>query len=179
MSHFSILRVDNYDPVNVGKKNRRLYTVYGIIPGLILIAFNLSTFGPMSSSVKYLISIPIIIIAAVLIVIKVRKNNENLKPIGEVEITQSCLKKRISDSLTEIDYQTIRELTLAKHMPSTRFVESKGRYFSYLLKIEFIDGEEETLVVADRSIDQNHKISVLDTIRTLKKIVHFSVKIDI
>jgi hypothetical protein len=178
MSHFSILRVDHYDPVVVGKRNRRLYTVYGIIPGLMLVAFNLSSIGSMSFGLKYLISAPVILIAAVLIVIKVRKNNENLKPIGEVEITQSCLKKRIGDSVTEIDYRIVKELTLSKHMPSTRLAEIKGRYFSYLLKIESIDGEEETLVVADRSIDQNHKLSVLDTIKTLKKIVHFSVIID-
>lgn len=178
MSRFRILRVDHYDPVIVGKRNRRLYTVYGIIPGLILVAFNLSSIGSMSFGLKYLISVPLIIAAAVLIVIKVRKNNESLKPIGEVEITQSCLKKRIGDSLTEINYQTIRELTLTKHMPSTRLVESKGRYFSYLLKVESIDGEEEIFVVADRSIDQNHKLSVLDTFKTLKKIVSFSVIID-
>ncbi|MCX6301042.1 MAG: hypothetical protein NTW82_02565 [Bacteroidia bacterium] len=179
MSHFRILRVDHYDPVIVGKRNRRLYTVYGIIPGLILVAFNLSSIGSMSYGLKYLISVPLIIVGAVLIMIKVRKNNENLKPIGEVEITQSCLKKRIGDSLTEIDFQNVKELTLTKHMPSTRLAESKGQYYSYILKIESIDGEEDTFVVTDRSIDQNHKLSVLDTIKTLKKIVHFSVVINV
>ena len=179
MSRFRILRVDHYDPVIVGKRNRRLYTVYGIIPGLAIVIFNLINFGSMDFGLKYLISIIVIIPAAIYITVKVRANNANLKPIGEVEITQSGIKKNIGDVITEFNYQSVKELTLTKHMPSTRLAESKGQYYSYILKIESIDGEEDTFVVTDRSIDQNHKLSVLDTIKTLKKIVHFSVVINV
>ncbi|MFH0843211.1 MAG: hypothetical protein V1903_11390 [Bacteroidota bacterium] len=179
MSHFRILRVDHYDPVAIGRKNRRLYTVFGIIPGLTIVIFNLLSIGKLDHWVTYLFSIIVALPAAIIIMVKTRRNNEKLKPIGEIEITQSALKKRIGYSATVISYTDVKELTLTKHMPSTRLTDSKGQYFSYIIKIESIDGEEDTFVVADRSIDQNQKISVLDTLKTLKKIVHFEIKINV
>ncbi len=179
MSRFIILRVDHYDPVTIGKRNRRLYTVYGVIPGLFIVAINLLELKSIGFGLKYLISALIAIPAAVLIILKVRANNKNLKPIGEIEITQSGIKKLIGDVITEYNYQSVKELTLTKHMPATRMKESKSGYYSYILKIEMIDGEEESLVIADRSVDHDHKISMADTIKTLKKLVPFEVKIDI
>jgi len=178
MSHFKILRVDHYDPEILGRRNRLLYTIYGVIPMLFITAFNLATIGTMSDALKYLISLPVLILFSVLLLRKVRKNN-NLDTIGEIEITQSGLKKKVGDSITDYRFQSVRELTMTKHMPATRLKESKSGYFSYILKIEFNDGHEETLVVSDRSVDYNHRLSVLDTIKTLKKIVPFNVQINI
>ncbi len=178
MSHFKILRVDHHNPASLGKRNRLLYTIYGIIPMLFITAFNLVNKGLISDVLKILISLPVVILFSVLLLRKVRKNN-NLDTIGEIEVTQSGLKKRLGDSLTEYNFQSVKELTLTKHMPATRLKESKSGYFSYILKIEFNDGHEETLVVSDRSVDYNHKLSVLDTIKTLKKIVPFNVQINI
>jgi hypothetical protein len=177
MSRFRILRVDHYDPVRLGKRNRLLYTIYGIIPMLFITAFNLVGIGLISDELKILISLPVVILFSVLLLRKVRKNNK-LDIIGEIEITQSALKKKIGDSVTEYKFQSVKELTLTKHMPATRLKESKSGYFSFILKIEFINGHEETLVVSDRSVDYDHKLSVLDTIKTLKKIVPFKVNIN-
>jgi len=47
------------------------------------------------------------------------------------------------------------------------------------MRIKSNDGEEESFVVSDRSIDHNHKLSVLNTLKTLKKIVHFNVILEI
>ena len=110
---------------------------------------------------------------------KVRSNINNLKTIGELEITQSCLKKLIGDSLTEYKFQLIKELRLIRHIPATRIKESKSGYFSYILKITFHDLSDESIVVSDRSIDHNRKLSIKDTMKTLKKIVPFDVIIEL
>lgn len=102
-----------------------------------------------------------------------------MKQIGEIEITQSCLRKWIGDSMTEYRFQLIKELRLIKHLPSTSVKESKGRYFSYILKISLHDGTDESIIVSDRSVDHNNKISFAETMRTLKKITHFNVILEL
>jgi hypothetical protein len=67
---------------------------------------------------------------------------------------------------------------LTKHLPATRLSESKSGFFSYILKIVFHDIPDDTIVVSDRSIDHLHKISITETLRTLKKIVSFDVIIE-
>jgi hypothetical protein len=108
-----------------------------------------------------------------------RATIDNLKTIGEIEITQSGIKKKIGDATSEYSFSLIRELKLIKHIPATRIRESKSRYFSYILKIIFHNKPEELLVVCDRSVDHNQKISLADTMKTLKKIVPFPVTIEI
>jgi hypothetical protein len=179
MSKFRILRIDHFDPVSIGKKNRFLYTVYGIIPTLFIISFNLGNYGPMSYALRLLISLPILILLYFFLLRKMRSTIDNLKTIGEIEITQSGIRKRIGDATCEYSFQLIKELKLIKHIPATRIRESKSRYFSYILKIIFHNKPEELLVVSDRSIDHNQKISLADTMKTLKKIVPFPVTLEI
>jgi len=177
MSRFRILRVDHYNPVSVGKKNRLLYTIFGLIPTLFILSFQIIGYGSTHYNTKLIISILILAIVYYFLLRKIRSNN-NLMTIGDIEITQSGLKKRLGDVLTEYNFVTIKDLTLQKHLPSTSPKESKSRYFSYILKITLTDGSEESLVVSDRSIDHDHKISILETFKTLKKIVNFDVIID-
>ena len=178
MSHFRILQVDHYDPVSLGRKNRILYTIYGVIPSLIIMSVNLSTLHSKNSGIILFISIPVLGLIIFFLLRKIRSDINNLKTIGEIEITQSGLKKRIGDSLTEYNFKSVKELTLTKHMPATRIKESKNRYFSYILKIVLNDSSEESIVVSDRSLDHSHKLSVADTFKTLKKIVPFEVHIN-
>jgi hypothetical protein len=179
MSRFRILRIDHYDPVSVGKRNRLLYTIYGIIPTLFVLSFNLGHYGTMSYGLRLIISLPVLALIYILLLKKMRSDIDNIKTIGEIEITQSGLKKRLGDSMADYNFQLIKEIRLTKHIPATRIRESKSRYFSYILKITFHNRPEETLVVCDRSVDNNQKISITDTLKTLKKIVHFDVIIDI
>jgi len=179
MSRFRILRVDHSDPVRIGKKNRLLYAIYAIIPTLFLLSFNTVLFGGFSYRIRLMISIPLLGLIYFLLLRKMRSTINNLKTIGELEITQSCLRKRIGDSMSEYSFRLIKELILIKHIPATRLKESKSRYFSYILKIVFNDRPEETVVVSDRSVDHDHKISIADTLKTLKKLVPFDVKIEI
>ena len=180
MSHFRILRVDHQDPAALGKKNRILYAIItGSAPLIGVMTINLPDLLNLSKSV-YLITTPVAFLLFIILLLlvhrKIKKNN-NMDTIGHIEITQAGLNKKTGDSITEYSFQSVKELTLTKHMPATRQKESKSGYFSYILKIEFADGREESLIVGDRSIDHGQKISVLDTMKTLKKIVPFNVSI--
>lgn len=179
MSRFRILRIDHFDPESIGKKTRFIYTIYGIIPTLFILSFNLGHYGGLSYTIRLIISIPILALIYIFLLKKMRSTINNLETIGEIEITQSCLKKRIGDSVSEYNYHLIKELRLVRHIPATRIRESKSRYFSYILKIVFHNKPEESLVVSDRSIDLNQKISITETMKTLKKIVPFDVIIEL
>jgi len=179
MSRFRILRIDHYDPETLGKKNRLLFAIYGVIPTLFFLVINIARELGFSSEIGIVILALLLAGTYVYLIRKLRATINKIKTIGELEVTQSVLRKRIGDSMDEYYFDVIKEVSLTKHIPATRPMESKGRYFSYILKITSNDETEESMVVADRSVDQNQKISLADTIKTLKKIVPFNVKIEI
>jgi hypothetical protein len=179
MSRFRIHRIDHYDPARIGKKYRIIYLICVLIPFIFMNAFQILMGLNLNFNTIFLASLPVIIMVYILLLRKVRSNTRDIKQIGEIEITQSCLRKWIGDSMTEYSFHNIKELRLIKHLPSTSVKESKGRYFSYILKICLADSKEESLIVSDWSIDHNHKISLADTMKTLKKIVHFDVILEI
>ncbi|HZL76510.1 MAG TPA: hypothetical protein VFB97_02300, partial [Bacteroidales bacterium] len=177
MSRFRILRVDHYDPVKVGRKNRIFYSIYGVIPTLFILAIDIGAMNSKHSNLILYGSMPFLGLILFFLLRKIRSDIKNLKTIGEIEITQSGLKKKIGDSQTDYNFSAIKELTLTKHMPGTKMTESKSRYFSYILKIALKDGFEELMVVSDRSIDHDHKLSIADTMKTLKRIAPIKVNI--
>jgi len=179
MSRFRILRVDYYDPQITGKKTRFLHTIYILIPFFIMTAFNLGQLFGMGYLLTIIILIPFLLLIWIFLIRKVRSEIKNLKTIGEIEITKSGIRKRLGDATYDYNYQIIKCLHLSKHIPATRIMESKTRYFSYILKIILWNKQEELLVVSDRSLDHNHKISLAETMRTLKKIVPFEVTIEL
>lgn len=178
MSRFNILRIDHYDPAAVGRRNRIIFTIYGIIPTLFITLINLGNIWEKSLTFRLAISLPILVIIYIFLLWKLRSTINKIKPIGDIEITRSLIRKRLGDSITEFQFDLIKQIRLSKHLPATRMRESKSGYFSYILKIVFHDLPDDTIVVSDRSIDHNHKISISDTIKTLKKIVPFEVLIE-
>jgi len=179
MSRFRIHRIDHYDPVKVGRKYRIIYSICVLIPLVFMNAVQLLMNLDLNFNIIFLACLPVIIMVYFILLKKVRSNTKDLKQIGEIEITQSCLRKWIGDSLTEYGFHLIKELRLVKHLPSTSVKESKGRYFTYILKIRLTDEAEESLIVSDRSIDHNNKISLAETMKTLKKIVRFDVILEL
>ena len=178
MSRFSILRIDHYDPAAVGRKNRILFSIFILIPGTASILINLGNVLRIDFILRLVILLPLLGIIYFILLKKLRAAIKNIKPIGDIEITKSSVRKRIGDALTKYDFESIKEIRLTKHLPATRIRESKSGYFSYILKIVFHDIPDDTLVVSDRSIDHDHKISITDTLKTLKKIVPFEVVIE-
>jgi hypothetical protein len=179
MSRFRIHRIDHYDPARVGRKYRIIYALCVLIPFIFMNAFQILSGLELNFNIIFLACLPVIIMVYILLLRKVRTNSKEMKQIGEIEITQSCLRKWIGDAMTEYGFQNIKDLRLTKHLPSTSLKESKGMYFSYILKIGLLNGTDESLIVSDRSVDHNHKISLADTMRTLKKIVHFDVILEL
>jgi len=87
------------------------------------------------------------------------------------------IKKRIGDSITKYDFQTIKGLELEKHIPSVTAKDSKSGYFSYILRIFFYNSSTESLVVSDKPIDRRQNLSILETMKTLKKIIQPDIRI--
>jgi hypothetical protein len=179
MSRFRIHRIDHYDPARVGRKYRTIYAICVLTPFAFMNIVQLLMNLDLNFNAIFLALLPVIIMGYFILLKKVRSNTQNLKQIGEIEITQSCLRKWIGDSMTEYHFHLIRELRLTKHLPATSVKESKGIYFSYILKISLLGNKEESLIISDRSVDHNHKISFADTMKTLKKIVRFDVILEL
>lgn len=179
MSRFRIHRMDHYDPAKAGRKYRIIYAICALTPIVFMNVAQLFMNLDVNFNAIFLACLPVIVMVYFILLKKVRCNTRNMKQIGEIEITQSCLRKWIGDSMTEYSFQFIKELRLTKHLPSTSVKESKGSYYSYILKIILTDRTEESLIVSDRSIDHNNKISLAETMRTLKKIVRFDVILEI
>lgn len=101
---------------------------------------------------------------------KLKAYNRNLKIIGYVEFTKSCLVKHLGDSVSDFDYNQIRSIELHKHIPAVTMLESKSGFFTYTLSIEFIDSHKETLIISDLPVGKGADLSITETLRTLKRL---------
>jgi hypothetical protein len=108
---------------------------------------------------------------------KIKSEKKLIKIIGEIEFTRTLIRKRIADSVTEYDYQSIESIELERHIPSDTVKESKTGYFSYIIKIIFTDSRMEMLVISDRPVDNKYDISIVETMKTLKKIIYPEISI--
>jgi hypothetical protein len=102
---------------------------------------------------------------------KLKADLRKIKTIGEVEFTRTCIKKRLGDIYIEYDFKLIKELELSKHIPGLSPKDSKSGYFSYILKIIFKNLKTESIIVSDRPIDKKQDLSIIETFKTLKKLI--------
>lgn len=179
MSRYRILRIDHYDPESIGKKNRLLFTIYGVLPTLFILIINLTRETGLNSEIGIIVLAIVLAGTYYFLIRKLRSTINKIKTIGELEITRSLLRKRLGDSVTEYSFEQIKDIRLIKHIPATRIKESKSRYFSYIMKINFHNLTEESMVISDMSVDHNQKMSLADTMKTLKKIVPFELTMEI
>lgn len=177
MSRFKILQINDSDPVSFGRKNRRVFFIYSIIPTAIMILFNIYTNFDNKPLILLVIFIPPASLLYLYLIRRLRHTTRQLKTIGDIEFTTSCINKRIGDSLTVYKYPMIKRLEVEEHIPATSMKDTKGGYFSYILKIIFNDKHTESIVVSDKSIDPRPKLSILETLKTLKKMVGFEIRL--
>jgi hypothetical protein len=171
MSRFRIYRIEHFDPLIVGKKKRRLAFMTGIGSVLIIIVFQICV---QFLNVNYLIilsALPFILALSIYLNSRLKTDLRKIRTIGEIEFTKSCIKKKLGDIYIEYDFHLIRELELRKHIPAISPEDSKSGYFSYILKITFNDSITESLILSDRPVDRKQDISIVETLRTLKKII--------
>jgi len=171
MSSYRIYKIDHFNPKIIGKNKRRLATIFSITTIIFIIVFQI---GIQLLHIQFLIilsTIPLFLVFSFYLNSKLKADLRKIKSIGEIEFTKTCLKKRIGDIYVEYDFKLIKELELRKHIPGLSPEHSKSGYFSYILKIVFINLQTESIIVSDRPIDKKQDLSIVETFKTLKKLI--------
>lgn len=172
MSRFIIYQINHYDPQIFGRKKRRLLYIYSgiVLTSTILLQIFFTVFH---FEVFLLVSVlmPLIFASFLYLRSKVKPYLKEIKTIGDIEFTKSGIKKRIGDSQTEYEFASIEKIELQQHIPEISPTRVTGDYFSYILKIVFKNSHTESLVVSGKSADKRLNLSIVDTMRTLKKLI--------
>jgi hypothetical protein len=178
MSRFKIYQINHYDPKLVGKKKRRLAVLYGALFSISYLAFHICVIIlHIKPFIVFLTLVPPVLGLYIWLHHKLKSDLKRIKTIGDIEFTRNSIKKRIGDSLTEYEFREIEKLELQKHIPSIDSGGAKNGYFSYILNIIFINSSTESLVVSDRPVDKRQNLSIVDTLKTLKKIIQPQINI--
>jgi hypothetical protein len=126
----------------------------------------------------YSIAFPLILGLSIYLQYRLKSDLKKIKTIGDIEFTRTGIRKRIGDSLTEYEFHSIAKLELQKHIPAVTAGDGKSGYFSYILKIIFNNSSSESLVISDKPTDTKQDLSVVDTMKTLKKIIKSQISIE-
>lgn len=179
MSRYRIYQIDHFDPRIAGQKKRRLVVYYAILSFLFALVFIVSLMAlKINASLLFTVWTPLYIAFFLYLNSKIRSDLKHTKIIGEIEFTRTGIKKKIGDSLTEYEFRTINKIELQKHFPTVHINDSKSGYFTYILRIIFINYASESLVVSDKPIDDKLDICIVETMKTLKKIIKTEITIE-
>lgn len=179
MSSFKIYQIDHFDPRIAGQKKRRLVVYYAILSLLFAFVFIVCLLAlKINMSLLFAVWTPLYVGFFLYLNYKIRSDLKHTKIIGEIEFTRTGIKKRIGDSLTEYEFQTVKKLELQKHFPTVHLNDSKSGYFTYILKITFINLSSESLVVSDKPTDSKLDICIVETMKTLKRIIKPEITIE-
>jgi hypothetical protein len=178
VSRYSIYQINHFDPKIVGQKKRRLALLFGAVYPLFMLTFQIClNFLNINIIVLIITSFPVFLGLYFYMLFKVRSGLKQIKTIGDIEFTRTGIRKRIGDSLAEYKFQSIEKLELQKHIPAISPQNSNSGYFSHILKIVFINSSTELIVVSDKPADKRQNISIVDTMKTLKKIIQMEIVI--
>ena len=179
MSSFRIYQIDHFDPKSVGQKKRRLVVCIAILSLLFALVF-IVCLDAFKINMSLFIAVWTPLYAGFFLYLnyRIRSDLKHIKVIGEIEFTRTCIKKRIGDSFTEYDFQSINKLELQKHFPTLHINDSKSGYFTYILKITFTNFSSESLVVSDKPTDSKLDICIVETMKTLKRIIKPDITIE-
>jgi hypothetical protein len=180
MSRFTIYQINYYDPQILGRRKRRLLYIYtGIVLAFTLVIQLLTAVFHTEVLLFISVSMPLIFILFLYLRSKAKPDLNQIKTIGDIEFTQSGIKKRIGDSLTEYEFREIEKIELQKHIPDlSPIIRVSGGYFSYILKIVFRNSVTESLVISGKNSDHFKNLTIVDTMRTLKKIIKTEILIE-
>lgn len=177
MSKFLIYQIDHHDPVKVGRRRRIQFT---IVISFVMVIWSFINIGNAINSkmtIVFVLIFPFAILIFILNLFKMRKEANKIRSIGEIEFTTSLLRKRIGDCLSEYSYSTIQEIEIQSHIPSSTALDIKYACFSYILKINFTDLHSESIVVSGKSCDRRKKVTILETMKSLKKMTQLKIKL--
>jgi hypothetical protein len=170
MSKFKIYRAESFDPKEIGQRNKKLYFVYTIVFFLLLLTINLYyKFKDEHNSLILYFSILIVIICiTAFIIYKMRKQVNNLKTIGTLEFTKTCIKKEIGDLSTSYNYDKILQIQVEKYLRDLSISSNKYGSSFYILKITNKPNSQDHFIVSNMSIDLRRKIGIIDTLNIVK-----------
>jgi Ca2+/Na+ antiporter len=178
MSRYKIYQIDHFDPKLIGLRKRRLRVLYAVMFFVFFFTLQLSVvFLRVNMFLLFILYVILISSFYLYFHFKIKSEQKLIKTIGEIEFTRTIIRKRIADSVTEYDYRLIESIELERHIPSDTVKESKTGYFSYIIKIIFTDSRTEMLVISDKPVNSKYDISIVETMKTLKKIVHPEISI--
>lgn len=172
MSKYKIYQVNHYDPELVGKKRRQMGIIFGIASFILLVIYLIVN---QLTDNLYFILYPVILILIIgsyiffFRLIKIK--NKQFRTIGNIEFAKTGIRKEIGDSVSEYNYDSIRSIELIKHIPAVKMSESKSGFFTYILSLDFRDDHNERFVVSDQPAGERRNICIIDTIKTLEKII--------
>ena len=178
MSSFRIYQIDQFDPKIAGQNVRRqIIILVSLIPIIALIFGVLFAVNKISLELLLVFIIPIVGFY-IFHFVKIGSKIRNLKTIGEIEFTRTSIRKKIGDSLTEYDFQTIKKIELQKHLPFVGISGTLSDNVTYILKLIFRNSSSESIVVSSQPIDTRLNISIVETMKTLKQIIESEITID-
>lgn len=173
MSKYHIYRIDHFDPALIGRHKRQIALFYAIMSPVFVIIF---VFFHQILNVGLLILfftlIPVLLAFYLYLYFKLKSDNRKIESIGDLEFTRFGIRKHIGDSMEEFNYKSIIYLELKKHIPAVTMTESKSGFFTHLLSITFSDMHKETLVVSDLPTGKWQDLSITETMKTLRKVIH-------
>ena len=141
-----------------------MFTLCSSLVFVIWAIINIANATHNKMTLLFVLLFSVAIFIFVLYFLKLKRETKKIKVIGEIEFTTSLLRKRIGDSLTEYNYQTIKEIEIQKHIPATSAIDLQNGYFSYILKIIFTDLHSESIVISNKSINRRKKLTIIETL---------------
>ena len=178
MSRFIIYQINHYDPQIFGRRKRRLLYIYSGLVFVFMLAIQILISVFHIEVLLFLpVLMPLIFVSFFYLRSRFKPDIKQIKTIGEIEFTKSGIKKRIGDSHAEYEFRSIEKIELQKHIPEIKPISLTGPYFSYILKIVFKNSTTESLVVSNKSADERLNLSIVDTMRTLKKLIKTEIMI--
>lgn len=178
MSRFRIYQIDHFDPKIVGQHVRRQIILYAALSPILVLIFAIFLMAlKMSMEILLVIFIPLIGFY-IYYFTKLGSKIKNIKSIGEIEFTRTSVRKRIGDSITEYKFQQVKKFELQKHLPTVGISGNLSENFTYILKIIFLNSSSESIVVSSQPIDTKLNISIVETMKTLKKIIETEITIE-
>lgn len=179
MSSFRIYQVNHFDPAIAGQNVRRQVVFYIIlIPVFELIFEFCIRVLKIGAELLCLTYLPLIIGIYIFLFYRLGLKLKRIKTIGEIEFTRTCFKKRLGDSATEYKFQTIKKIELIRHFPKVGISGSSSENFTYILKISFFRSSAESFIVSNSPTDTGLNISIVNTLKTLKKLSGLNIVIE-
>jgi hypothetical protein len=172
MSKFRIYQCKTSDPSKIARQSRILIGGYLVLYMMIMIGLNSKLIVRKSDSLGITLAIMLLTVIAftLIIIIVMRKKTRQIKQIGTLEFTRTMIIKEIGDLKGEYPFDSIIKIEVEKHIKALTVFQSTTGYITYIIRIIKNDMSEEMFIVSERSVGPEKKITLSDTINTLKKI---------